>query len=146
MALTRTDIGNRIKEARKRLDLKKNEVAAALGVSGTQVGRWETGENVPTIDKLAGLCTALKKPPEYFITDDLPEQDPLSLGQATALVEQLGRELEEAQKTLKKLPPEIKRSLDDKVLMNLLVQQVLSTERAEEAPSKNQDAGSKSRS
>jgi uncharacterized protein YjbI with pentapeptide repeats len=57
MSLTK-NIGNRIAEARRKVNLSQAQLAESLFISAQAVGKWERGESMPditTFDRLAGI-------------------------------------------------------------------------------------------
>ncbi|MGD9995190.1 MAG: pentapeptide repeat-containing protein [Salinivirgaceae bacterium] len=57
--LETTKIGNKIAEARKRLNLSQAELAQQLFISSQAVGKWERGESMPDITTLIRLAVIL---------------------------------------------------------------------------------------
>ncbi|MBQ7514718.1 MAG: helix-turn-helix domain-containing protein [Schwartzia sp.] len=51
---------NRIREFRERRDLTTDEVAKILGVDRSAVVKWETGANLPRLDKAIALAKLLR--------------------------------------------------------------------------------------
>lgn len=51
--------GSRLREARERKGLLMQELAARAGVHGSNMGRYESGERVPTAPTLSKLAEAL---------------------------------------------------------------------------------------
>ncbi len=51
---------NRIRELRERRDLTTDEVAKILGVDRSAVVKWETGVNLPRLDKAIALAKLLR--------------------------------------------------------------------------------------
>lgn len=50
------DIGNKIYELRKNVGLSQEELGYKLNVSRQTVSKWETGQSLPELDKINGLC------------------------------------------------------------------------------------------
>jgi len=51
-------IGNKIAEARKKLNISQAQLADSLFISAQAVGKWERGESMPditTLNRLAGI-------------------------------------------------------------------------------------------
>ena len=65
-----TDIGRRIREARRAKSLTANELARRSGVLRPNISRLEGGKHVPTIDTLGRIARALHVP----LVDLLPTQ------------------------------------------------------------------------
>ena len=53
------DFCNKLKTYRKRKGINQAELANLLGVGRTTITKWETGDNIPNIDVLDMLATAL---------------------------------------------------------------------------------------
>lgn len=49
-------LGDRIAEMREVRGLKRYELAEALGVSNSSIGRWERNQATPTIWNIIDLC------------------------------------------------------------------------------------------
>lgn len=63
---------HRLTLARQRRGLRKQELAARIGVTPKAVSRWESGERVPDDDNLRALSDELRFPKEYFFGDAPP--------------------------------------------------------------------------
>jgi transcriptional regulator with XRE-family HTH domain len=61
-------LGQRLREVRRARQLTLTEVAAATGISASSLSLVETGQNEPTIGRLARLCTLY----EISVTELLP--------------------------------------------------------------------------
>lgn len=60
-------MGKHLRDARKRLKLKQEDVAQMTQVSLPYYGKLERGELCPSIDRLARICKVLKLPlPDVF--------------------------------------------------------------------------------
>jgi len=57
------DLGTNLREARKRLKLTQEEVAARSGVHATEVSRIEAGKRDPQVSTLLRLAKAVEVPP-----------------------------------------------------------------------------------
>ncbi len=60
MMLNSKSIGNKIAEARKRINLSQAELALQISISPQAVGKWERGESMPdiiTLNRLAEIFT-----------------------------------------------------------------------------------------
>jgi transcriptional regulator with XRE-family HTH domain len=58
MMLNSKSIGNKIAEARKKINLSQAELAQQVSISPQAVGKWERGESMPditTLNRLAGI-------------------------------------------------------------------------------------------
>ncbi len=53
-------LSNRIRAARKRVNLSQEQLAALIGVTAGTVHRWERGTVAPTLDHLRAVATATK--------------------------------------------------------------------------------------
>lgn len=61
--------GQRIKKRRKAIGLGQSDVAAALGISLTMVSFYETGRNVPTLERFTQLCDVIDcRPDDLLVT------------------------------------------------------------------------------
>jgi len=54
------ELGKRIVQRRERRGWKQAELAARLGVSRDQLGKWERGRNAPSLEDLAALSEVLE--------------------------------------------------------------------------------------
>ena len=61
-----TNIGEKIKLARKTLKMKQSELAELIGVSNTTISGWENGASRPDVDMIELLCGALHVSADYF--------------------------------------------------------------------------------
>lgn len=64
--LTTTMIGNKIAEARKKLNISQAQLAQRLFISSQAVGKWERGESMPDIITLNHLAEILGVDLNYF--------------------------------------------------------------------------------
>lgn len=62
-------IGNRITDARKRLNISQSRLAGQLFISSQAVGKWERGESLPDIITLIRLAEILGVDLNYFSED-----------------------------------------------------------------------------
>lgn len=60
-------IGNRIKELRNQKKLTQADLAALVGLTYIQIGRYEIGKSVPSSDVLQKLAPALDTTSDYLI-------------------------------------------------------------------------------
>lgn len=65
----------RLTLARQRRGLRKQELAARVGVTPRTVSRWESGDRTPDDDNLDALSRQLGFPTEYFFGDAPPTLD-----------------------------------------------------------------------
>lgn len=70
-------IGERIKKARKRLNLTQEDVAAALGMTCSGLSRIETGKNSLNLEYVGKLSEILQVAPENFLTSWVEFEDRL---------------------------------------------------------------------
>ena len=63
---TKIDIGNRIKETREGIGLKKSDIARALNVSHQSVQQWESGQTSPRGERMSRLAAFLGVPIEFL--------------------------------------------------------------------------------
>lgn len=59
--------GNKIREARKNLNLTQKELANAIGAKHNSVSDWENDKNKPDPDTIELLCGVLKITPNYLL-------------------------------------------------------------------------------
>ena len=59
-------IGNKITEARKKLNLSQAELAQRVSISAQAVGKWERGESMPDITTFSRLAVILNVDLNYF--------------------------------------------------------------------------------
>lgn len=80
------DFGQRIRDARERLGITQEELAARLKKSQNAISDYENGRRAIRITELPDLANALETPVAYFFGDDNPEEE------AAALIAQLNPE------------------------------------------------------
>lgn len=61
------EISNRIKTAREAAGLSQEKLAEKIGVSRNAVAKWENGNSMPQIDKLASLSLSLGVSSDYLL-------------------------------------------------------------------------------
>ena len=61
-----TEIGRRIAAARRAKGMSQEELADAVGVRAGIVSRWETGKNIPRIQRLGEIAEKLGQDVGYF--------------------------------------------------------------------------------
>ena len=66
MTLNSKSIGNKIAEARKKIDLSQAELAQQVSISPQAVGKWERGESMPDITTLNRLAEIFGVDLNYF--------------------------------------------------------------------------------
>ncbi|MEO5712494.1 MAG: helix-turn-helix transcriptional regulator [Luteolibacter sp.] len=69
----RTLLGMRLKDWRKKKELKIEAAAHALGVSTSTWGHWETGHTFPSGEMLLDLCRLLDLPLQLLFCPHLDE-------------------------------------------------------------------------
>lgn len=77
------DLGNRIRERRKKLDLKQDDIARALQISPQAVSKWERGENAPDLAILGPLARLLGVSVDWLLG---VHSDSLDVFEATVFV------------------------------------------------------------
>lgn len=60
-------VGKKIKIARVELDLTQTDLASKIGAMQKSVSRYENGESVPSLETMAKIAKALKKPMDHFV-------------------------------------------------------------------------------
>lgn len=67
------DLTNQLKELRKNRKINQKELAEIVGVDRTAVGKWENGNNYPTVEVLDKLATFFGVTTDYLLgRDELP--------------------------------------------------------------------------
>jgi transcriptional regulator with XRE-family HTH domain len=71
------NVGERIRIRRKQLQLSQEDLARDIGSLQKQISRYETGENVPSVDVLIVLANVLQTSIDYLVglTDDPSRRD-----------------------------------------------------------------------
>jgi transcriptional regulator with XRE-family HTH domain len=69
------ELGNRIRDQRKKLGLKQEDIARALQVSPQAVSKWERGENAPDIATLGPLSRLLGVSIDQLLGNNLADTD-----------------------------------------------------------------------
>ncbi len=67
-------VGGRIKERRKAMQIRQEDLAEALGVDQTTVSRWEDGSIAMSVDDLGRVAHQLKKHITWFLRPREPEE------------------------------------------------------------------------
>lgn len=73
----RKAFGLRVKELRKQKGWSQKELGNRIGVSYAQLNKYEGGTNVPPLDKLVGLASALETSLDYLATGELTDSPPI---------------------------------------------------------------------
>lgn len=76
-------MGQRIRDARERLDMTQDELAALIGRTRDTVSHYETGNRAIVVTELPALAQALQVPIGYFFGYEEPDAE------TTALVAEL---------------------------------------------------------
>lgn len=76
--LNSKSIGNRIAEARKKINLSQAELAQQVSISPQAVGKWERGESLPDITTLIQLAEIFRVDLNYFSAHSLPVEKELT--------------------------------------------------------------------
>lgn len=71
--ISKKDLGQKIREARKEAKLSQLELGVALKVSDKTISGYESGRISPPIDKLQKISELLKKPISFFLGIDLED-------------------------------------------------------------------------
>ena len=74
--------GERVRVARERLNLKQDELAAALGTDAGTVSRWERGKGYPQTVQLARLATALGESLDHLVLGGTSSKGPVEMPHA----------------------------------------------------------------
>ena len=69
-------LSEKITYCRKKAMLSQEALAEKLGVSRQAVSKWETGESVPELGKMAALAKALNTSVDWLLSPDDPIPDP----------------------------------------------------------------------
>jgi transcriptional regulator with XRE-family HTH domain len=73
------NIGDRIKELRSKKKLTQAELGETVGLTYIQIGRYETGESVPSSDGVQKLAQALDTTTDYLMNGDHDDAVPAQL-------------------------------------------------------------------
>lgn len=65
------DMGNRIKNRRKELNIKQSELAEQIGISNNHMSTIECGTGKPSIDAFLNICDILKVTPDYLLLGNI---------------------------------------------------------------------------
>jgi transcriptional regulator with XRE-family HTH domain len=75
MARDKSELGGKIREARKEKGWKQKHLAAQVEVEPITVSRWERGATTPDLDVLSLVAEATGKPVSYFVGGEEPSVD-----------------------------------------------------------------------
>ncbi len=70
------DVGNRIREFRKRSQLKIVNLADLIGVSRVYLSNVERGKEIPTLKTLEKICSVLGVTFTEFFAEEIPDLPP----------------------------------------------------------------------
>jgi len=62
-------MGKKIREARDKKGLNQKEFAEKLNVSQASVSKYESGENIPRMNRLKQIASILEQPLHYFLEE-----------------------------------------------------------------------------
>lgn len=86
MELDYVEIGRRIAERRKKMNMKQNELANAIGISNNYLSGIERGKENPSLEILMVTCSELKTTPDYLTMGTMrPNNVPESIVQGLRL-------------------------------------------------------------
>ena len=63
-------IGEKIRQQRRLLNIKQEELSKLVGVSLKTIQRWENGERSPRLDEITKLAEALKVSSNYLMEQE----------------------------------------------------------------------------
>ena len=66
--------GERLSYARKQKKMRQNDLGKQIGTSGDIIGKYERGENMPSIEVAAKIADALNVTLDYLVKDGEYEQ------------------------------------------------------------------------
>ena len=61
------DMGNRIKNRRKELNIKQSDLAEQIGISNNHMSTIERSTGKPSIDAFLNICDILRVTPDYLL-------------------------------------------------------------------------------
>jgi transcriptional regulator with XRE-family HTH domain len=68
-------LGERIKEARRKIGMLQSDLADAVGgVTNKTISNWETGVTLPDVFMLGKIARTVDRPMEWFVQDELKER------------------------------------------------------------------------
>lgn len=67
------NLGENIKEARKKAGVTQKELAEQIGVYAKDISRWENGERTPSAVAFAKICKALRASADEILELNKPE-------------------------------------------------------------------------
>jgi transcriptional regulator with XRE-family HTH domain len=96
MARDRTELGGKIREARKEKGWKQKHLAAQVEVEPITVSRWERGATTPDLDVLSLVAEATGKPVSYFVAGEEHADEEARAADVVARLEAVVARLEAA--------------------------------------------------
>ncbi len=76
-------VGNKIRHLRKLKGLSQDELSSAVSISKTNIARYETNRQQPSIDVVAKLADYFQVSTDFLICEDRPELTTSGLRNAT---------------------------------------------------------------
>ena len=87
MTEKRSDLAERIRQARADKGWKQKHLAAAAGVEPITVSRWERGATTPDLSVVRVIAEATEKPLTYFVAGEEERKAQLGLEEAVRRME-----------------------------------------------------------
>src|SRR5690554_3512966 len=103
--IDRTQLGQRIREARQRSGMSQQQLANAIGVSDKTISAYEVGRVDPPLETLEKLSHATSHPIGYFVGDVQSNIE--------ARLDRIANELAEIRKALSPTPQSSSRSASE---------------------------------
>ena len=75
MIIDYIEIGARIRDKRKDLKLKQNELAEKAELSNNYLSNIENGHSVPSLEALVRICNALGTTPDFILLGNIRDGD-----------------------------------------------------------------------
>jgi transcriptional regulator with XRE-family HTH domain len=102
MARDKTELGGKIREARKEKGWKQKHLAAQVEVEPITVSRWERGATTPDLDVLSLVAEATGKPVSYFVASEEQAGDEARVADVVERLEAVVARLEAALERLER--------------------------------------------
>ena len=109
MGNAKSQLGDRIREARASRGWKQRELASEVEVEPITVSRWERGATTPDLDVLQLVAQATGKPLSYFVAESVAP--PSTSGGAAERLERAAERLEAQADQIAKLLDEVRAEL-----------------------------------
>ena len=77
-------LSEKITHCRKKAMLSQEALAEKIGVSRQAVSKWETGESLPELGKIASLARALNTSVDWLLSSEEPQGEPLAQEKTSA--------------------------------------------------------------